>query len=313
MFSQYEKRLLGLLVLVVLVGTILYGNEFLSMTTLRILANQLPEFGLITLAIMVTLIISGLNLSIVAMVTLSGIIGGLVMESMQSFGSISIAVGILMMIVVGCLTGMVNGIIISYLNVSPILVTLGTMLFFKGLALNITKGGAITSFDQGFVSIGNQSLLGIPLPTLILISVLCGLYYILNQSEFGKQLYRIGKNKTAAIYSGINVRLVVLQAYGIAGIIAGVTAVIMTSRYNSIRVDYGSSYLIQSIVVVSLGGIDLEGGKGTIKGVIIAQLIVSLLLRILNMSFVDVNLIDAIMGSVLIVNLLVQHLLKKRR
>lgn len=313
MLSRYERRLSYLLILLIIIGTLLFGFEFFSFKTLLVIAHQLPELGLVSLALMVTLIIAGLNLSVVAMVTLSGVSGALVMENLEHLGGIHIFIGIAVMLLVGLLTGLVNGIIISYLDVSPILVTLGTLMFYNGLTLNLTQGGAVTSFDKRFLWIGNHSILGIPVPMIILILVIGSLYYLLENKEFGRQFYRIGKNRSSAIYSGINVEKRILQGYVIAGFIAGVMAIIMTARYNSIRVDYGSSYLLNAMVVVSLGGIEINGGKGTIKGVVIALLLVSLLHRILNMAFFDSDLMNAIMGGVLLINLLFQKVLKDSR
>lgn len=307
MISSYEKKLIWILIGVVILGTIFFGTEFLSVKTLLIMANKLPEYGLISIALMITLLVAGINLSIVYMTTLSGIIGALMMHCFNDLGFISALVGIVVMLLIGALTGAINGTVISYLDVPPILTTLGTMMLFKGIALNITKGGAITSFPIVFTYIGNGKILGIPLPLLVFLGVAVIISWILGSSTFGKQLYRIGKNKQAAIYSGINVKKVVLQAHIIAGIIAGITAVIMSARYNSIRVDYGATYLLNGLVIVSLGGIDIKGGKGTIKGVLIAIVIMSTVLRILNLAYVDTNLISTIMGVILLINIFVQY------
>lgn len=310
--SQYERRLSFLLLIVVAAGAILFGFEFLSGQTILVMAHQLPELGLISLALMLTLLISGLNLSVVAMVTLSGVIGALVMENTSGLGLIHVFLGLFVMLVIGLLAGAVNGGIISYLNVSPILVTLGTMMFYRGLTLNLTQGGAITSFDSRFLWIGNQRLLGIPVPMVVLILVIIWLYVLLEKKEFGRQVYRIGKNKESAIYSGINTEKIVMLVYAIAGIITGITAIVMTARYNSIRVDYGSSYLISAMVAVSLGGIDIKGGRGTIKGVVIALILVSVMQRLLNLAFVDSDLVNAIMGVILLINLLLQRVMTKK-
>ncbi len=305
--SAYEKKLLWLLALVALIGTVLLGAEFLSMTTLVILMNQVPEYGLITIALMMTLIVSGLNLSVVSMTTLSGVLGGIVMEQFSNSGVASVIFGLMVMMIVGLASGAINGIVVSYLEVSPILTTLGTMLFYKGIALNITKGGAITSFHQSFTLIGSGTLAGIPVPFVIFIAVVIGVAYLLEHHEIGHQIYRIGKNPHSAVYSGIDVKKMVLLAYMAAGIITGIAAIVMTARYNSIRVDYGSSYLISGIVAVSLGGVELRGGRGTVKGVLIALLILTLLIRILNLLHVDSSLIDGIMGLILLGNVVINY------
>ncbi len=307
--GSYEKKLMWLLIIVVITGALLFGRSFLSTKTLIILTNQIPEFGVITLALMMTLIVSGMNLSVVAMVTLSGVVGALVMEQLNYMGPVSVVIGLVVMILIGLLSGAVNGFIVSYLEVPPILTTLGTMLFYQGIAMNLTKGGAITSFDSAFTQIGSGSILGIPIPFLIFIVVIIGVYYLLEKHEYGSQLYRIGKSTHSAVYSGINVKKTVMMAYVLAGLITGVAAIVMTARYNSIRVDYGASYLISGIVVVSLGGMDFKGGRGSIVGVIVALLIVSLTIRILNLAYVDTSLIDAVMGLILLINLIVHHFL----
>ncbi len=307
MLNTYEKKLLGILAGIILLGTMIFGREFLSVKTLLIMANQLPEYGLISIALMVTLIVCGMNLSIVSMTTLAGIIGALSMNYFRELGLFSVMIGILVMVVVGALTGALNGAIVSYLEVSPILTTLGTMMLFRGAALNMTKGGAITSFPLAFTHIGSGKLLGIPAPLIVFILVAGAVSWWLNMSAFGKQLYRIGKNKEAAIYSGINVKKIVFVAYVVAGCIAGITAMIMSARYNSIRVDYGETYLLNGLVIVSLGGVDIKGGKGTVKGVLIAIVIMSVVLRLMNLAYVDSNLMNAIMGVILLVNIFVQY------
>ena len=307
MLNSYEKKLMGILFVLILVGTALFGSEFLSVRTLLIMANQLPEYGLISIALMVTLIVSGMNLSIVSMTTLAGIIGALTMNYMNTVGPLSVLIGVSAMLMIGAATGAVNGAVVSFLEVSPILTTLGTMMLFRGAALNITKGGAITSFPSAFTYIGNGKIIGIPFPLIVFLFVAVFMGWWLNGSVLGKQLYRIGKNKEAAIYSGINVKKVVFIAYVIAGVIAGITAVVMSARYNSIRVDYGETYLLNGLVIVSLGGIDIKGGKGTMKGVVIAVTIMSVVLRILNLADIDSHLMSAIMGAILLINIFVQY------
>ncbi|PKM68279.1 MAG: hypothetical protein CVU95_03515 [Firmicutes bacterium HGW-Firmicutes-2] len=312
MLNTYEKKLLGFLVGIIILGTALFGSEFLSMKTLLIMANQLPEYGLISIALMITLIVAGMNLSIVSMTTLAGIIGALTMHYFEGLGSFSVVIGIIVMLSVGALTGAINGAVVSFLEVSPIVTTLGTMMLFKGVALNITQGGAIRSFHPFFTYIGNGKILGMPFPLFVFIVVAIIVGWILSSSDFGKQLYRIGKNKEAAIYSGINVKKVIFMAYILAGIVAGITAMVMTARYNSIRVDYGEAYLLNGLVIVSLGGIDINGGKGTMKGMLIAVTIISVMLRILNLAYMDSHLMSAIMGVILLVNIFIQHYSNQR-
>lgn len=305
--AQYEKRLSMLLLAVVVTGSIMYPSQFISWTTFKIFTHQIPEYGLITLALMLVMIASGLDLSVVATTTLAGILGALAMEKMEIIGQFSVLIGILVMLIVGMSAGALNGFIVSYIEVPPILTTLGTMLFFQGIALIVSKGGSVSSFPDAFLYLGNGSVLYLPIPMIILAVLAVVMHVILTRHEFGRQIYRIGRNKVAASYSGIPVKKRLFQVYVLSGIILGIAAVIMTARYNSIRVDYGSTYLINGIVAVSLGGVDIKGGKGTVIGVFLSLCILSALMRILNLADVEAYLSDSIMGGILLVNLIMQH------
>ncbi len=303
MWGNYEKKLFKIFIGFLVLGTLLFGREFFSLKTVLIMSNQLPEYGLIALALMVTLVVGGINFSIVSMATLAGITGALVMGYVDELGVGTIFFGVSVMLGVGVITGGINGGLISFLDISPILTTFGTMMFYRGIAMNMTKGGAITSFPEELTNIGRQSFFGVPWPLIIFLITLGGVGFWLHQTGVGKQLYRIGKNRDAAIYSGIPVKRLIFVAYVVAGGIAGIVAILMTARYNSIRVGYGETYLLNGFVIASLGGVDIKGGKGTVMGVLIAGLIMSLFLRIMNLAHMDANLVNAIMGVILLVNL----------
>jgi len=311
--THYEKRLSLLLICVIVLGGVMYPTQFLSTTTIKIFSHQIPEYGLITLALMLVMIASGLDLSVVATTTLAGILGALTMERLAFMGNSSIFFGVLVMIGIGMLAGGLNGFVVSYIGVPPILTTLGTMLFFQGIALIVSHGGSISSFPEPFLFLGNGQIFGIPLPMIILVVIAAIMHFYLTNKEFGKQIYRIGRSITAASYSGIPVKKRLFEVYLISGIILGIAAVIMTARYNSIRVDYGSSYLINSIVAISLGGVDIKGGKGTVIGVFLSLCILSGLMRILNLAEVAAYLSDSVMGGILLVNIMMQHVMNRRK
>lgn len=313
MISRYEKQLLYVLLTICLFGALVFRGQFVSVATLSIVANQIPELGIIALALMITMIGSGMNLSVISMTTLSGVVGGIVMINFQSLGSFSVVIGVVLILLIGVILGGINGFIISYIEVPALLTTLGTMLFFQGLALNLTKGGSIAAFPKLLSVLGNGSILGIPVPLITFVVLAFALNYILKETLFGQHLYKIGKDKRAARYSGISVKQNSLKAYLLAGLFIGFAAVIMTARYNSIRVDYGSSYLMTSIVVVSLGGVNINGGRGSVIGVVIALLLVSVIIRILSIANVDTDLIDAILGMLLLTNILIQYILNEKQ
>lgn len=313
MISRYEKQLLYVLIVVCLFGTFVFKWQFLSVATLSIVANQIPELGIIALALMITMIGSGINLSVISMTTLSGVIGGMFMINLADLGGFSVIIGIVLILVVGVILGGINGFIISYIEVPALLTTLGTMLFFQGISLNLTKGGSIAAFPKLLSVIGNGSIVGVPVPLIIFVFIAFVLHYVLNETLFGQHLYKIGKDKRAARYSGISVKQNSLKAYLLAGLLIGLAAFIMTARYNSIRVDYGSSYLMTSIVIVSLGGVNINGGRGSVFGVVVALLLVSVIIRILSLANIDTDLIEAVLGLLLLTNILIQYILNKKQ
>lgn len=309
MFSRYDKSLLGLLIVIIIFAVIVQGEDFLSVATLNIFMYQIPELGLISLALMLVMIESGLNLSVMATTTLSGIIGALTASSFQSGSGMGFAVGILVMLVIAVAAGAVNGFIVSYLEVPTILGTLGTMLLFRGIALNVTQGGHIASFS-GTSSLITGKILGMPATFILFCLVVILLDRLMRKHRFGRHLYKIGKDKGAAIYSGIDVRQHRMMTFMLSGLILGLAAITMTTRYNSISVDYGSSYLMSGVVVVSLGGVLINGGKGTVAGVVLALILVNVVMRIMNIANVDADIIDAVFGGLLILNILFQHMTK---
>lgn len=313
MISRYEKQLLYILLVTCLFGAVVFRTQFISVATLNIVANQIPELGIIALALMITMIGSGINLSVISMTTLSGVVGGMVMLYLQDLGNLSVILGMVLVLLVGLVLGGINGFIISYIEVPALLTTLGTMLFYQGISLNLAKGGSIAAFPKLLSVIGNGAILGIPIPLFIFIVLSVALHYILKETLFGQHLYKIGKDKRAARYSGISVKQNVLKAYLLAGLLLGFAAVIMMARYNSIRVDYGSSYLMTSIVIVSLGGVNINGGRGSVFGVVIALLLVSVIIRILSLANLDTDLIEAVLGFLLLTNIMIQYILNKKQ
>lgn len=307
--SKYDKSLLVLLLIIIIIGGVLQGSDFLSMATLNIFMYQIPELGLISLAVMLIMVESGLNLSVMATTTLSGILGALTTSALNGLGGFAFVVGLLVIIVVAVTASAINGFIVSYLQVPTILGTLGTMLLYRGLAMTVTKGGHIASYSNASNFLGGK-LVGIPVSFIIFCTVAILLDQLLRKHRFGKHLYKIGKDKKAAMYSGIPVNHHIFLTFLLSGVILGIAAIVMTSRYNSISVDYGSSYLMSSIVIVSLGGVLIAGGRGTVIGTVLAVLLLNVVMRIMNIANVDSDIMDAVFGGLLLLNILFQHLMQ---
>lgn len=304
-FSNISMLMIIFIALFIIMSVIMPG-QFLSLGNFQSIAFQLPELGILALAMMITMISGGINLSIIASTNLSGIVMALVMTSLitdsTSFtGSLSITLlAILLGLIVALLIGILNGFLIAYINVSPILTTLGTMTLVQGISVGITKGYVISGFPTAFQYVGNNTLLGIPIPMIFFIFVVLIMSIVLNRSTFGISVYMLGSNKTATSFSGINVKKVTMKIYAISGLLTGLAAIIMISRFNSASAGYSQSYLLVTVLLAVLGGVNPEGGFGRISGLVMALLILQVISSGLNLMQVSSQLSKALWGIILI-------------
>jgi simple sugar transport system permease protein len=292
-----------------LLMSILSPGRFLSRGNLQSMAYQLPEFGILALSMMLVIVSGGINLSLIYLATLSMIIGGLVMVAITVGGgpyTLALFAGIGLMILIALLCGALNGYVVVYLGVTPMIATLGTSTLFEGISLNITRGGAISGFPAEFLEIGNGSLLGIPIPMLVFIVVIIATHLFLERSGFGSAVYMTGSNPRVARYSGINVKRVLFGVYVSAGFLAAVAGILMASRYNSAKESYGSSYLLQSVAASVLGGTNINGGEGKIVGTIIAVMIIQVISSGLNIFGISRYLTNIVMGGILLLVLTIK-------
>ncbi len=313
--KRKEFILLVIFVVVFALMSVLAPGRFLRPYNIQSMAYQLPEFGILAIAMMVVIVSGGINLSITFTATLSSIVGGVVIVAMNQAGVVTwetMLVGIVIALAVGVASGAINGFVVAYIGVTPMLVTLGTMTLFEGVSLNITKGGAISGFPDAFLWFGNEAILGIPVPMIIFLLVVLASWYMLGRSRFGFSVYMIGCNPRATMFSGINVRRVLFSVYLFSGLLCAISGLIMSSRYNSAKESYGSSYLLQSIAAAVLGGTDIAGGYGSLSGTILAVMILQVISSGTNIIGVNRYLTNIIMGAILIFVLALNFLSSRR-
>ena len=310
-----ELILFGVLIAIFLLMAILSPGRFLSSYNLQTMAFQLPEFGLIALGMMIAILTGGINLSITSGAALSGIIAAFILSANQGTQTgiwlvILAAVGVILLVSVAL--GTLNGAVIAYVGAAPMLVTLGSKILYEGISLWLTRGGAVSNFPEAYYWFGNASIGPIPVPMIIFAIIAVFTYFLLERTPWGTRVYMVGSNPTAAVFSGINVKRILLQVYIYSSVLAGLAAVIMLSRYNSAKVDLGSSYLLQSVAAVVLGGTSMAGGHGTVLGTVIAVAILQVVSSGLNILGVNRFIIEVIMGAILIAVLTVNIISARR-
>ncbi len=295
------------LVLLALIAVfwLLLGDRIASAGALQSMAFQLPELGILSLAMMVCLLSGGLNLSIIATANLCALTMAWVLTRYipDAHGIAWIGWQVLAVLagaLVATLIGLVNGFVIAYLGVSPILATLGTMTLCKGLAIGMTRGNVISGFPGPIVFLGNGTLAGVPVALIFFAALCVPIAVFLNKSPFGHKIYMIGSSEKATRYSGVDTQRVLLGVYVLSSLLACAAALIMMARFNSANASYGESYLLVTILAAVLGGVDPFGGFGRVGGLVIALVMLQLISSAFNLLDFSPFLTVAIWGVLII-------------
>ena len=276
--SSHNVTLAIILVAVTALISISLPNKFLTLINFRSMTSQFPEFGLLALAMMLTMLTGGIDLSVVSTANLSGVLAALVLTRLTGVSvSMVIVLAILTALGTSAVCGLTNGLLITRIGVPPILATLGTQGLFMGIAVVLTKGYSILGFPEEFLFLGAGQVLIFPMPLIIFVVVALLVALMLSKTRQGFYTYMAGSSPVVARFSGVNNQNVLMKTYLLSGILSGVAAVVIISRVNSMRPGYGYAYLLQAVLVVILGGTDPKGGFGTVLGVVMAVVLLQII------------------------------------
>ncbi len=313
-------RLLLVMVAVFILCSILQPNLFLSKDNFLSVAKQFPEFGLLAIGIGLAMLTGGIDLSAVSIANLSAIVAARMMLTYAPKGTpeqtaIWVILGsVLVALVVGVICGFCNGLLVSKLGIPAILATLGTQQLFLGIAIVMTEGKSQSGLPILFSKIGNKTIGGF-LPVPFILFCICAIVVgiILARTRFGARVYMVGTNPKAARYAGINNAAILCKTYALSGVLAAVAGLIMMARANSAKADFGSSYTLQCVLIAVLAGVSPFGGKGNVRGIVVAIITLQFLSSCLNM-FPNISNFyrDIIWGSLLILVLITNLYIDKR-
>jgi simple sugar transport system permease protein len=270
-------RMALLLALTFTLFAILRPAIFLNPVNLTNMGVAAPEIGLLSLAVMVSMLTGGIDLSVVAManataITVSSLYTAVAASQGQAAAGQMAPLFLLVGLGVGLVLGAINGLLITVVGITPILATLGTMQLYNGLALVWTGGVTISGAPTALRTVGNTAVLGIPVLMIILLAAAAALGVMINRTPVGRKIQLQGANPVAALYSGISPRATLMITYITSGLLASAAGLIFLSRNPSASADYGSSYILLVIVIVVLGGTNPMGGFATVLGVVLATL-----------------------------------------
>ena len=305
-----RARQFGTLIGLVLLSAVLWAPtpHFLTVSNLLNVAQQTSINAIVAVGMTFVILSGGIDLSVGSMVALSGVVLGTLLQAGQG-ALIAVPVAL----VVGALCGIGNGALISWGNLPPFIVTLGTMSIARGAALVFTEGRSVSGFDAGFRSLATGTVGFIPAPVVVMVVVYVLAHVVLTRMTFGRYVYAIGGNEEATRLSGVAVRVHKAAIYGVAGFMSAVAAVILTARLNSAQPIAGMMYELDAIAATVIGGTSLMGGEGTLAGTLVGALIMGVLRNGLNLLGVSSFLQQIVIGAVIVGAVLVDTLLKRHR
>lgn len=292
-------------------------SKFYTVVNFQTMFAQFPEFGLMSLGVMVCMITGGIDLSTVGIANVSAITMALLMQRMGGeAGTLSpvwVVIVFVLAILIGMIAGTINGVLVAKFNIPAILATLGMGELLSGIGIVLTNGAAISDFPTVYAFSINNRVAGIPVQFLIFAVVAVILSFMLTKTTYGKKLILLGTSQNVAKYSGLQVDRILIKTYLISGVCSAVGGMMMLANYNSARADYGSNYILQCILIVVLGGVSPNGGKGKISGVLLAIFLVRALETGIN-RFPQISsyYISLIWGAVLLLVMVLNFVEEKR-
>ena len=293
--TQYLQKFSIYIVLVVLfVACSIVSPYFLQSSNLINVARQLCVGILIAYGEMLLIISGFLDLSVGAVLALSGVLS---VSAYKSTGSMLVALVVALAVAVAC--NIVNALFVANFNVPAFIATLGMQQAARGLALYYTGGQNILQLGD-FVKIGQGSIGPIPIPVIIIILVTIVIWYIVNNTKYGRGLYAIGGSRSAAEASGINSKKSIYKSYIINGLLIGLAGMIFMARNNAGLPNGAVGYEMTGLTAAIVGGTSFTGGIGTVSGTIAGAFIIGFLENVMNLLGVNSYIQQVIEGAIIV-------------
>ena len=309
------KKELGTFLLLVLLCVVVavLNPRFLAPANLQNMARLIGAYGIFSIGLGIVIITGGIDLSVGSVFALLGV---LLSMMLTEWGWPS-ALAVLATIGIGTALGGLHGLLITKVRVQPFIVTLCGLLFYRGLARFIsndeTKGFGSAEGFETLRNVVTGSLFGVPTPFVILVIVSVIMWVVLHRSVYGRYLYAVGRNETAARYSGINSQRIVASAYLILGALVGIAGIVFAFYTNSISPSsHGNFFELYGIAAAVLGGCSLRGGEGSIIGILIGTALLQVLQNLVNLLGIPSSLNFAVMGAVILVGVIADQILQRR-
>ncbi len=298
-----------LLVLLVLFVALSFASPtFLTVRNLSNLGRQTSIIGIVALGMTFVIISGGIDLSVGAVVGLSGMVAAMVMAS-----GAGVPLAMLAAVGVSAAVGAVNGAVIFYGKVPPFIATLGTMTVARGIIMLISGAAMVAGLPRSFTAFSQAEYLGIPSMIVVWAVIAVIAFVITRWTEFGRNVYTIGSNLEAARLSGIDVGRTTIAVYVLCPVFAGVAGILFTSRIANGVPTAGQGYELEAIAAAVIGGASLSGAEGSILGTVIGAVIMQLLRNGGNLLSINPFILEILIGSLIVVTVMLDQRNKARR
>lgn len=308
---KYVYRWEGVLIVLLLIEFILFSlinSDFLNISNLLFSTNDFLFIAIAAIPMTFVIVTGGIDVSVGSIMGLTSILIGVLWMN-----GISILFAVIISLIISCLAGALNGLIIKMTDVESLVVTLGTMFLYGGIALVISGGAGASGYEgisglpDAFVQLASGSFIGIPnlLWLLIVLTVLCAVLF--HRTIYGRHVKLTGANENAAKYTGIKTKKVVIIAYMLSGLGGGLGGTFLTAYFGSARADMGSETILPIITAVVLGGTLITGGKGSIIGTVLASIFIGFMQYGLQMTGLTNEQSNVVIGIILILSVIMRH------
>ena len=313
MNNERKKKLINqiniyrsvLILIVICIFASILSSSFLSVSNLFNVVKQITVAGIVGCGMTFVILTGGIDLSVGSIVGLAGAIAaGILVSTENVFLAILAALGI------GIVCGAINGFFVAQCEIPPFIATLGMMTLLRGCVLVYTKGAPIAIKVDAYKFIGKGTILGVPVPILLLVILYLIAHYILNQTGFGRSIYALGGNKEAARLSGIRVKYSEWIVYIFNGLMSGIAAIVLTARLGSAQSMSGEGIEMDAIAAVILGGTSLSGGTGFVLPTVIGAMIMGIIDNILTLMNVNPHATNIVKGAVVLLAVMVDKKVK---
>ncbi len=319
--NKQVGTLIALMALVCVLMLIFCPGSYFTAKNAKSMLFQFPEYGILAFGMMLCMIAGGIDLSLVGIMNLSGLTAALILlalipegtEASAEFTAVALIVSSVAALLVGALCGLFNGFLIGYFGIPAMLVTLCSLQLFTGLVYGITGGPAVTGMCDAFKEIANGTIAGtfVPYVLPIFVIVLLVVAFILHKTKLGREIYYLGTNRKASVFSGINTLKTSMLTYMTSGILGGVSGILITSHLNAAKSSNGTSYTLLTILIVVLGGVHPDGGKGDVVGVTLSVLLMQMISNAFTLLHISQDVKNFANGALLILVLVCVMLIRK--